>query len=248
MLAGPAAGVLLHWNCNSDPVFLSFTPFLAAFTAAAAATAAAGVLLNGIRDITRRLLPASGFLLMGVALALIFPELVEHIGWASASGAFLVSLALVWVIDKFVYPVCPACSPAHDHDSCASPLHGFAGPLLMATLIHDAFDGWMLALGYAYPEAGHALSIGVIVHKIPESFAFGAILAAALKSRKTALTVAVLAQFATFAGAALYSEIVSPRLMAALLALGGGVFLYLGFHAVHGAWKRRTAAHVVRIS
>jgi zinc transporter ZupT len=88
----------------------------------------------------------------------------------------------------------------------------------------------------------------VIAHKIPECFAFGAILAAALKSRKTALSIAILAQLATFVGASLYVEIVSPRLMAALLALGGGVFLYLGFHAVHGAWKRRTATHVVRIS
>ena len=28
---------------------------------------------------------------------------------------------------------------------------------------------------------------------------------------------------------------------AVLLALGGGTFLYLGFHAVHGEWKRRRA-------
>jgi zinc transporter ZupT len=226
----------------------SFTPFLAAFTAAAAATAVAGVLLNGVRDIARRLLPASGLLLMAVALALVLPELAGHLGWGAACAAFLASLALVWVVDRFLYPVCPACSPAHDHDSCVTPLHGFAGPLLLATLIHNAFDGWMLAAGHANPEAGHALSIGIIAHKIPECFAFGAILAGALRSRTIALAISVLAQCATITGAALYGQTVSSRTMVALLALGGGVFLYLGFHAVHGEWKRRTSAHVVRIT
>jgi len=31
--------------------------------------------------------------------------------------------------------------------------------------------------------------------------------------------------------------------LALLLAFGGGTFLYLGYHAVHAEWKRRTAGH-----
>ena len=57
----------------------------------------------------------------------------------------LAGFALLAVIDRFVYPVCPTCSHTHDHDHCAMRLHGFAPPLIIATLIHSFFDGWALA-------------------------------------------------------------------------------------------------------
>lgn len=220
-------------------MFLTHSAFLVAFTIAAAASAAAGVLLNGMRDIARKLLPASGLLLIAVALLLLLPEVAGAVGWANAALLLLAALAAVFAVDKLLYPVCPVCAPSHDHASCSTRLHGFAAPLLIAMLIHNAFDGWMLSLGQ------HALSIGVIAHKIPECFAFGAILGAALKSRRAALAAAVLTQAGAFAGAGLHNRAglsLSPIWLAALLAVGAGLFLYLGFHAVHGEWRRRTAA------
>ena len=224
-------------------MFLTYSAFLIAFTIAAAASAAAGVLLNSVREVARKLLPASGLLLMAVALLLLLPELAHTLGWANAAFLFLAALAIVWAMDKFIYPVCPLCSHSHDHDDCSTRLHGFAPPLLIAMLIHNVFDGWMVTLG-------HGLSMGVIAHKVPECFAFGAILAAALKSRGAALGWAVLTQGGMFAGAALHSATaawLSPVWMVSLVALGAGLFFYLGFHAVHGEWKRRATAHEVRI-
>lgn len=228
----------------------TYSAFLLLFVGAACLSAVVGVLVAGVRDAARRLLPASGLLLIAVALAGVLPELTGMMGWPAAVLAFCAALACVWVFDRFVHPVCPACSHSHDHAGCVTRLHGFAGPLLVAMAVHNVFDGWMLSMADAQ-IAGHALSIGVIAHKIPECFAFGAILAAALRSRFVALWSAVLTQLVTGIGVGLHwavSPVVGPLWIGALLALGGGVFFYLGVHAVHGEWKRRSAGHAIHIS
>jgi zinc transporter ZupT len=247
----PLKRPLLQWDCDLPLVLLTYPAFLLAFSVASVLAAAAGVILNGVRDMARRLLPASGLLLMAVSLLLVLPELGHAIGWANAAWAFGGAVVFVWVVDKFLYPVCPSCAHSHDHDDCATRLHGFAPPLMIAMLVHNAFDGWMLSLGQGTADSAHALSLGVIAHKIPECFAFGAIIAASVRTRSRALAAAVLTQAGTLGGAALHraaAEWLSPAWIAVLLAIGGGVFFYLGFHAVHGEWKRRAAAHPVRLS
>ena len=232
-------------------MFSTYPTFLIVFTAAAAVAATAGVVLNGVRDMARRLVPASGLLLMGVSLLLVLPELADAIGWANAAWAFAAALGFVWLIDKFVHPVCPSCAHSHDHDDCATRLHGFAPPLITAMLVHNAFDGWMLSVGQSSGDPTHGLSIGVIAHKLPECFAFGAILASSMRWRAGALAAAVLSQAGTVLGAAMHGAAAGrlhPMWFAALLAFGGGVFFYLGFHAIHGEWKRRAAAHAIRLS
>jgi len=89
-----------------------------------------------------------------------------------------------------------------------------------------------------------ALPMAVVLHKIPEGIALGAIMRAAVLSRPTALGLCVAAESATLLGGAAGLEL-APRLGAAWisypLAIAGGFFFYLGFHAVHGEWKRRGA-------
>jgi zinc transporter ZupT len=125
-------------------------------------------------------------------------------------------------------------------------LHGFAAPLIAAAMIHSIFDGWMLAVGQVQPSihAGNAMAAGVLLHKIPESLAYGVILRAALQSCSQALIWAALAQGATVAGALMAlasAPYIGSQWVGLLLAAGGGTFLFLGFHAVHGEWKRRAA-------
>ena len=231
-------------------MFLTYPSFLIAFSLASILAAAIGVILNGVRDMARRLLPASGLLLMAVSLLLVLPELAQAVGWGNAAWAFAAAVAFVWVIDKFLYPVCPSCAHSHHHEDCTTRLHGFAPPLVIAMLVHNTFDGWMLSLGQTTADSTHALSLGVIAHKIPECFAFGAIIAAAVRTRSRALALAVLTQAGTLAGAAVHraaADWLSPVWIAVLLAIGGGAFFYLGFHAVHGEWKRRAAAHAVKV-
>jgi len=212
--------------------------------------AAAGVWFTGFPDVARRMIPFSGAILAAIAIFWILPELSGTFGWAAGSMLMLGGVGIIAAIDRFVYPVCPACAHTHDHDHCGTRLHGFATPLVIAALLHSLFDGWAFATGYA-DTSSHALSFGVAIHKIPEGVALGVILRAALKRRGQALLWAALIQAMTVLGGILQitaAPWLGPQWIAALLALGGGMLLYLGAHAMHGEWKRRATQRHAEIS
>ncbi len=212
-----------------------------AITCISILNAAAGVWLTSVSALSRRLVPFGGGVLVGVAMFWVLPEMVEFLRWPGAVAWVAAGFALLWIVDRYVYPVCPACSHTHDHDGCLTPLHGFALPLLAAAAVHSGLDGWSVAAAQGSSTLGRAFVMGVAVHKIPEGVALGVIARASLPSRAAALAWCALAQFSTVAGAGLES-ILAPYLGAqalhALLALAGGSFLYLGGHAVHGELRR----------
>ncbi|MEP6963158.1 MAG: hypothetical protein ABI995_13845, partial [Acidobacteriota bacterium] len=79
----------------------------------------------------------------------------------------------------------------------------------------------------------------------PEGLALGMISRAALRSRSAALLWCTLAEFATLLGAGLEGVLapyVGAQGLHLLLALAGGSFLYLGWHAVHGEFRRSGAS------
>lgn len=216
----------------------------------AIAGSAIGVGMTSIPDVSRRAIPMSGAVLIVVSLFWIWPEIAEVSGWTPASGLLFGGFALLWVVDRYLYPVCPSCSHTHDHHSCSTQLHGFGTPLIAAALIHNAFDGWTLMAAQSSEHMTRAISIGLWAHKLPESIAVGVVLKASLRSNSRALAWAALVQMAVFLGAGLESlaaPYIGPQGITALLALGGGTFLYLGVHALHGEWKRRSAHRAVRI-
>lgn len=211
------------------------------------ASAAAGVSVIGIPDVARRVVPFSGAVLILISLFWVLPELASIFGWPGGAALLLCGSGFIYIIDRHIYPVCPACSHTHHHDDCTTRLHGFAGPLITAAFLHSMFDGWALAAGMnAEGELlARAVAVGVALHRLAEGLAFGVILRAALKSRARAYVFAVVTQSAMLAGGFLQittADQLGSYWIAALLALGGGMFLYLGFHAVHGEWKRRAAA------
>lgn len=195
---------------------------------------------------TAGLVPLSGGLLMGIAVFGVLPELATDRRWSGAAFLLLAGVALMWLVGRYFYPVCPSCSHTHQHELCETALHGFAAPVAMAAGIHAFFDGVGIAASYAENVHGlaRALPVAVMLHKVPEGVALGVMLRAALPSRLAALALCVAAEGATFAGAVL-ETLVGPHLGGAwtsyALALAGGSFLYLGFHAAHGDWKRRGA-------
>ncbi len=213
------------------------------FTVLATASALAGVLLSSMPDFSRKVIPFSGAILILISVFGILPELAGWFGAWNAAGLIGMGVAAIFAVDRYVYPVCPTCSHSHDHDHCSTRLHGFATPIITATMIHSLFDGWALVAGSA--SIMPALSYGVMLHKLPEGLACGVILRAAIRSRSRAVTWAIGTQMLMLIGGALEPLSVAylgNTWMLVLLALGGGMFLYLGFHAVHGEWKRRVAA------
>jgi zinc transporter ZupT len=223
-------------------VTLAFAIFLLA-----ACSAAAGVFLTAPGAFSRKLVPFSGGVLIGVALFWLLPEMAEVLGWPVAAAWIGGGAAALWVFDRYVSPVCPACAPEHGHVHCETRLHGFALPLLAAAALHSALDGWTVMVGQGHPSLGPALVFGIAAHKAPEGLALGVISRASLATRVAAVGWCVAAQAATLLGAGLelvFAPYLGLSVLHALLALAGGTFLYLGVHAVHGELRRTGAGPV----
>ncbi len=217
---------------------------LFALAGVAVCGALVGVWVSGVAAAARRIIPFSGGLLVGVSLFWVLPELAGHFGWGFAGGLLCSGFGLLWVIDHFLYPVCPSCSHTHDHEVCNTRLHGFALPLLAAFALHSFIDGWSVVASEEFAGLGLPILIGVTLHKAPEGLALGVILRAALRSRGSALAWSAVVQMATPAGGLLAARVdrnLDAHWLVSLLALAGGSFLYLGLHAVHSEWKRRGA-------
>ncbi|HEY4362952.1 MAG TPA: hypothetical protein VGN17_18425 [Bryobacteraceae bacterium] len=215
--------------------------FLFAIFLLAACSSAAGVWLTSWAAFARKLVPFGGGVLMGVAIFWMLPELAQSLGWVPATAWIAAGAAALWLIDRYVYPVCPACAPGHDHDHCEPRLHGFAMPLLAAAALHSALDGWTVMAGQQELALGTVVVFGIAAHKVPEGLALGVIARASLTSPLAALAWCITAQAATLVGAGLES-LIAPHFgihgITTLLALAGGSFLYLGGHAVHGEMRR----------
>lgn len=217
-------------------------PILA--TLVAVASAAAGVALLGHARHTRMLIPLSGGLLIGVAAFGLIPELVLDIGWLWGVVLVAVGYGLLKGLDRFVFSVCPSCAHDHSHESCAEPLHGFAGPLLAATTIHAFVDGWGLVavqVGTHTAGAGTAFAAALLLHKVPEGLALGTILRASVDREWAAFALCAAVELATVVGGATGLWLTPANWVSYPLAIAGGTFLFLGVHAVHSDWKRRGA-------
>jgi zinc transporter ZupT len=220
-------------------------PLLAAVIGVAGA--ALGLWLTGLRQRLQAVVPFSAGILLGVALFGLLPELAGQAGWVASGFLFAGGYALLIVINRFAYPICPTCAHDHDHSACASELHGFAGPLIGASALHAFLDGWSIATVQSTAPLGLriAVPLAVVLHKLPEGVALGAILRASMRSRGAAMGWCALAEGATLLGGAL-GLAMAPHLGTQWtmypLGVTAGWLFYLGQHAVHEEWKRRGAA------
>jgi zinc transporter ZupT len=204
----------------------------------------AGIRLAEIPSFSRRILPFSGGLLVGIALFWILPEIAGRDGWIGACVGVTAGFSLLWLIDRYLYPVCPTCSHTHQHEDCSRSLHGFAAPLLIASGLHSFFDGWSLAVSEQKGFEGLKVAFlaGIGVHKLPEGLALGALLIAALGTEWRAMLGATAAQSMMLAGGALgvlLANHLAPRWTVAFLSVAAGAFVYLGYHAVDSEYRQR---------
>ncbi len=214
-------------------------PLLA--TGVAMAGALVGISVAGARTRARVAVPVSGALLLAVAVFGLLPESGQEIGWIPGLFLFAVGYYLLFAIDRWGVPVCPSCSPEHDHDHCETELHGFTIPLIAAAALHTFIDGW----GLASVESAGAASVriafpmAVLLHKAPEGLALGAMLESSTGSKRRAFMWVAGVELMTLAGSAAGFEMAAGAWMQYLLAATGGSFVFLGGHAVHGEWKRQ---------
>lgn len=216
-------------------------------TAVGLGGAVLGLWLTGLRRRARMVVPFSAGVLLGVALFGLMPELAVEAGWTASGILFAAGYTLLILINRYAYPVCPSCAHDHDHNACATELHGFAGPLIVAAALHSFLDGWSIVAVQSTAPFGLrvAVPLAVTLHKLPEGIALGGILRASVKSRAAALGWCALAEGTTLAGGAL-GLAMAPHLgtewITYPLGITAGWLFYLGYHAVHEEWRRRGAA------
>jgi zinc transporter ZupT len=222
--------------------FPAFDLIILAF-AVALLGALGGLWMAALPKSARAVIPFSGGLLIGVAFFGLLPELAVEIGWLQGPLVFAAGYLILFLVDRNLHAICPSCSHDHNHNDCSRSLHGFTGPLLIAAAIHAFLDGWGLSSAAWGNSAAVRLAfpVAVMLHKIPEGLALGAIFRAAAKSRAAAFGWCFLAESATLAGGWAGVSL-TPRLGSAWtnypLAIAGGCFLYLGYHAVDAEWRR----------
>jgi zinc and cadmium transporter len=205
-----------------------------------------GVGLGESRGLSPRIAAAGGGLLFGISLFWVLPEMAGQSGWIVGGLALLAGALPLWLIDRFMHPICPSCAVSHDHSHCAEPpLHGFALPLLIAAGAHSLLDGWSVRLLASHGIAGWAVPLGLALHKVPEGIALGLIVRESVVSGRRAFFACVAAECFTLLGALL--EPIADQAgvirfgggwVTGVLAVTGGSFLFLGFHTVHGSRKR----------
>lgn len=210
------------------------------------AGAAVGLRLEGVPRLSHKLLTFSGLVLIAMGAFWLVPEIAVHYGMAGGLLWVAVGFALLWTVDRYVYPVCPSCSHTHEHEHCHEELHGFAVPLIVASGLHSFLDGWSMLASQGGPERLRlAVVLAIGLHKIPEGLALGAILRASTKAEWRAWLGCILAQSMTVVGGACALWL-APRAgtqwVGGLLGLAGGSFIYLGYHAVEPELRRRVVA------
>jgi zinc transporter ZupT len=207
--------------------------------AVALAGAFGGLWMAALPQGARMVISFSGGLLAGVALFGLLPELVQETGWVRGVPVFGAGYVLLMWLDRRWHPH----MGGHTHGDVTHAGSGFTVPLLIAAAMHAFLDGWGLASAGSGTSAGVRLAfpIAIVLHKAPEGLALGAIFRAATGSRGRAFGLCFVAEAATFAGG-WSGATLTPRLGSAWtnypLAVAGGCFLYLGYHAVEGEWQR----------
>lgn len=173
--------------------------------------------------------------LCGVALIWMLPEMGQISGWHYAGIALGGCLGGLFLVDRFVFPVCPCCTHFH---LCHSPKHktpvNLLLPLLTGVCLHNFLDGWSTQLASATAgNLGMGMLVGNLVHKAPESVVLGLLLQSATqKSVKAASLAALASVFVVIGGAAwTYSAALQSKgLFMTSLSFAGAGFLFVGIH------------------
>lgn len=187
-----------------------------------------GVVFLGVKPLARFLTKyASSFaagVLLTVSLLGLLPEAVHELGesaFAWVLGAFVVT----YLFETFVFQL-----HHHDDDEYHAHHHTSAVPLIIfGDTIHNFIDGMAIAATYmANPALGLTTAFSTFLHEVPHEMSdFGVLLHAGWKRKKIILVNAISA-LSSFVGAwAVWFMADSLDIVGYLLALSGGIFLYL---------------------
>jgi ZIP family zinc transporter/zinc and cadmium transporter len=173
-----------------------------------------------------------------VAIFDILPESKHALSWRLFLASVGLGYGALWLIGKYVAPICPACAMRHfeaDHHH----VHGRGLVFLVIVLgIHCFLDGLGVSAASTIKAAfGLRVFGAIVIHKLPEGFALGLMLMTGSRSEWHAFAMAVAIETVTLGGAVLGAFWTHPSefWLALVLAHIGGTFLYLSVSGLKDA-------------
>lgn len=183
--------------------------------------------------------------LLGTAFLVIIPESREtlsalHVALSVSSGYLVFHL-----ISRYLAHVCPACAASHVDVHLESQEKSLALLFCVALTIHSSLDGLALTLSHHLSHHAHnSVALSVLVHKIPEGLALGAILMRQGRSAGKSFLIAILLESTTllgWVGGNLFDLLEGHHTtmwINILMAHTAGGFVFLAFHAIINESKK----------
>jgi zinc and cadmium transporter len=137
----------------------------------------------------------------------------------------------------------------HDNKTALDPRHGPVG--LSALTIHGFMDGFVIPVSFsAGPQIGTIVTLAVVIHQIPDSFAALSLALGTTQSRRTAAWYVLLTALDTPIGIALGVLLVGlGRFMIPLgLGISAGTFIYVSASDLVPELQHKTRSPLVVLS
>lgn len=190
--------------------------------------------------------------LLAVTLLDVLPDAKAFLTWPLFLAGTASGYALFWVVGRYVYHLCPACSIGAFDEATTERLSRSVLLLMVALGLHSAMDGVAVVVGDEITGRPNlALLLAVSLHKLPEGLALALLLVGAGYGRRKALGWTWAIESTTELGALLAVlglRHVSPLGLGLLMAHVGGGFVYLivttvGTFAPHWGRQKVGEAH-----
>lgn len=173
--------------------------------------------------------------LLAVALFDILPEAIDAVGPVKGLASFGSGYLLFFLITKFVFHVCPACSATHTELNFKK----ITVAMVAALSMHSFMDGLAIAgSAVAGSSVGILILLAVVYHKIPEGMALSSVAIGSGMSRRRAFFASCFIEGSTtvVGGVAGYlmPALNNATLTGIVMSHAGGGFVYLVLHALFG--------------
>lgn len=203
-------------------------PILALATIGSLAGLLGGIFILSQKSWTKSLsahaIPFAAGVLLSVSLLDILPEALNQSSAGTIFPIILAVIILAFFFEQFFFHL-------HHHEEKPRTLRSSIPLVIFGDTIHNFIDGVVIAASFLVaPTLGVVVAIATFLHEIPHEMGdFGLMLAAGWK-RQQVILVNILSALATYLGAIivlLFSNTFEANL-AILLAIAGGLFLYIG--------------------
>lgn len=172
--------------------------------------------------------------LLAVTLFEILPETFHLVGWTGGAVSMVAGYLFFFVLTRFVFHVCPACSATHTEAN----FKALTISMVVALAVHSFMDGLAIYSGYVSGESavGFLILLAVAYHKFPEGMALALVARGSGMSRARAFFLSFSLEAVTTIAGGLVGLLIfvpeSSQWMGYVLGFVGGGFLFIVIHAL----------------